>query len=133
MNNIKVINRRLNNNTVISIEKRKNELGGECHHVVLHYEDTKEQIDFGRIVLSSAFTGKNGCDEYSYNDNYVVVWKYNPEDDMLDLKNIFDVNERRELLTDNGLGNYFASVDAERDIETYPCKGKKLGSNYRIK
>lgn len=132
MKNIKIINRRLNDNTVISIEKHKNEFGGECHHVVLHYEDTKEQVDFGMISLSSAFIGKIGCDEYSYNDNYIVVWKYDYEQDMLDLKNVFDINARCELLTDNGLGNYFTSVDAERDIETYKYKGKRLSSSYRF-
>lgn len=128
---LKTINRRLNDNTIINIKEYKNELGGKTHQVKLYYEDTKQTIDFGILSLSSSFLGTSGCDRYSYNENYIIIWKYNSDDDMLDLKNVFDIKERKEMLSDNEFGNYYASVVAENNIASFKHKGKKL-RNYNL-
>lgn len=126
----KHIYRRLDDNTIIIITEYKNELGRKDHFLDILYEDNNQRFYLGCVHLRDIFTRTVGCDKYIYNNNYVVISKYNPDKKMLETTSVFDIKARCELLTDNEFGNIFRTIEAEDNIRFNKCKGKRL-RNYR--
>lgn len=127
----KKVYKRLNDNTVLCISKYDNRLGFRYHSIVIHFEDTKQNVEFGTYRINKCIIPNYVADDYSYNNDYVIGYKYNSEKDWLKIDRIYDINNRCDVLTDDKFYNFFKCVDIDEKIKKQKYKTLTLGKNYK--
>ena len=127
----KTVYKRLNENTVLCIDKYKNILGYKYHKISLYYEDTEQTVEFGFYKLNKGMTNKHTIDTYSYNNHYIIGYKYHSEEDWLKIDRLYDIDNRCDLLTDDKFYDYFNCLEIETKISNNKCKHLALGKKFK--
>ena len=122
------VSKRLNDNTIIQIEKYCNRLGDKYHRVLLFFEDTNDYVEFGAFKTNIGIFNDTTNDSYLFNNNYVIGYKYDHESQALKPSRIYDINARCDMLTDH---NCYTCIDVEENINQNKCK--KLSLNNKSK
>lgn len=129
----KMIYKRLNDDAIMCINKYTNRAGCVYHRLFLYYEDTESIVELGTLLMKSKIHKWRECDQYDFNNNYVIVWAYNEEEQKLDLTNVYDVAKRKNVMVDEKWEDFFIYMNASDDIRNHKLKAKRLGTKISIK
>ena len=127
----KKIYKRLNDYTVLCIYKYTDEVGYRYDRIVVHYEDTNENVEFGTYRVNKGLFNSRTTDTYSYNNNYIIGYKYERDKECLRTNRLYDINNRCDILNDDKFHNYYCCIRVEEDIEQNKYKTLSLVKKYK--
>lgn len=129
----KKVYKRLNDNTVLCIYKYNSNNGARCHNLSIYYENTNQVVEFGTYNVNQGSSDKQKLDIYSYNNDYIIGYKNDADEDCLKLDRMYDINNRCDLLTGDKFYDHFRCVELEEQISENKCKTLALGKFKKMK
>jgi len=125
------IYKRLNENAILSIDHYDNYMGERFHSLVIYYEDTEEVVQFGKYKVSNSIYYDFTVDSYSFNNNYIIGYKYDEETQWLKVDRIYDIKNRCDMLNKDKTSETLTCVNVQEDIKKNKFKELSLERKYR--